>query len=107
MHRLASLYGCIEQWNKHKFVAALSVSKALNLKKIIKINMMIFLHVRLNHFHAYIVAKSVNSSNAFLTSKVNIVIYYVAILLSPRSSTLLCHILLASPAYIVETKVCL
>ena len=68
---------------------------------------MIFIHVRLNHFHAYIVAKSVNSSNAFLTSKVNIVIYYVAILLSPRSSTLLCHILLASPAYIVETKVCL
>ena len=33
MHKLASLYGCIEQWNKHKFVAALSVSKALNLKE--------------------------------------------------------------------------
>ena len=41
---------------------------------------MIFLHVRLNHFHAYIVAKSVNSSNGFLTSKVNIVIYYAAII---------------------------
>ena len=41
---------------------------------------MIFIHVGLNHFHDYIVAKSVNSSNALLTSKVNIVIYYVAIL---------------------------
>ena len=41
---------------------------------------MIFIHVGLNHFHDYNVAKSVNSSNAFLTSKVNILIYYAAIL---------------------------
>ena len=42
--------------------------------------MMIFIHVGLNRFHDCIVAKSMNSSNAFLISKANIVIYYVAIL---------------------------
>ena len=80
MHEPASLYGCIEQWNKHKFVAALSAPKALDLKKNYQNKHDDFYSCRAESFSWLHRSQVVNSSNAFLTSKVNIVIYYVAIL---------------------------